>query len=240
MPSTLRGCAARARSATTRPTSRATDRSPTPSCSTGCEAAAAATSARASGPGDRVVLWAPNSIDWAVAALAVVLRRRRAGAGQLPLHRPRGGRHRRPHPRRAGRGRTTASSAATQVAELPDAGALPRCRRILADSLGTVDASDAADVDDAGRRGRPRRRRRHPVHLRHDRALQGRDERAPPDHRRRAGLGRARRGRQRGPLPGGQPVLPLLRLQDRHRRRAAHRRARSTRWRRSTSTRRCG
>ena len=49
--------------------------------------------------------------------------------------------------------------------------------------------------------------------------------RAPADHRRRAGLGRARRGHRPGrPLPGGQPVLPLLRLQGRHRRRPADRR----------------
>ena len=53
---------------------------------------------------------------------------------------------------------------------------------------------------------------------------QGRDERAPADDRRRRRVGRARRGRRRRPLPGGQPVLPLLRLQGRHRRRPAHRR----------------
>ena len=69
----------------------------------------------------------------------------------------------------------------------------------------------------------PRRRRRHPVHLRHHRPVQGRDERAPADHRGRAGLGRARWRAPGRPLPGGQPVLPLVRLQDRDRRRAAHR-----------------
>ena len=74
------------------------------------------------------------------------------------------------------------------------------------------------------RRRHARRRRRHPVHLRHHRPLQGRDVRAPADHRRRPGLGRTRRRARRRPLPGGQPVLPLLRLQDRHRGRAAHRR----------------
>ena len=87
------------------------------------QATAAAYAELGLGPGDRVVLWAPNSIDWAVAALAVSY----AGGVLVPANSrytghevadivERTGAH-------AGRGRTTASSAATQVAELrADAG----------------------------------------------------------------------------------------------------------------------
>ena len=44
---------------------------PTPSCSPRVEATAAAYAEAGVGRGDRVVLWGPNSTDWAVAALAV-------------------------------------------------------------------------------------------------------------------------------------------------------------------------
>ena len=69
-----------------------------------------------------------------------------------------------------------------------------------------------------------RRRRRHPLHLRHHRPPKG----AMSAHRQTVGvaprLGRARRRHRRRPLPGGQPVLPLLRLQGRDHHRPADRR----------------
>ena len=47
------------------------DACPTPSCCAASRRTAAAYVDARRGPGDRVVLWGPNSIDWAVAALAV-------------------------------------------------------------------------------------------------------------------------------------------------------------------------
>ena len=56
----------------------------------------------------------------------------------------------------------------------------------------------------------------------------GRPKGAMSAHRQTIGVadawGEPRRGHRGGPLPRGEPVLPLLRLQDRHRRRAADRR----------------
>ena len=73
-PRTLPGtCCAppRRRTATGRRTSRATAPSPTGTCCTASARPRAGYRALGLGTGDRVVVWAPNSIDWAVAALAV-------------------------------------------------------------------------------------------------------------------------------------------------------------------------
>ena len=179
-------------------------------------------------PGDRVVVWAPNSIDWVVAGLAVSY----AGGTLVPANSRYTGHEvgdivdrtgaslvlvadgfLGPHPDRG--------PAGSQQLDLGARGHRSRqprlggpARRRLARGRGRG----------AGRRGLPRRRRRHPVHLGHHRASQGRDERAPADDRGRGRMEQPRRGHSGGPLPGGEPVLPLLRLQDRHRRRTADRR----------------
>ena len=206
-----------------------------------------ATSATAWPPGERVVVWGPNSIEWVDRRAGDDLRRRHPGAGQLPLHRSRGGRPRRPHRRRHRDGRRrlprahTSSRSCARASDIPSVRALGELAELSLDHRGEERQRPRRD-DRRGRgprrRGRRRRRRRHPLHLRHHRPAQGRDERAPAEHRRRAGLGRARRRERRRPLPGGQPVLPLLRLQDRHHRRACSPAPPSTRSRRSTSTRR--
>ena len=69
----LRRCCAplRKSTATGRRTSRATAPCPTASCCTEVRETAAGYLALGLEPGDRVVVWAPNSIDWVVAALAV-------------------------------------------------------------------------------------------------------------------------------------------------------------------------
>ena len=175
------------------------------------------------GPGDRVVLWGPNSIDWAVAALAVSVRRRRARAGQLALHRARGRRPRRAHPAPRWSWSHDGFLGRDQIARAAPSAGVARPGRRRSQRPGRS-AGRGAPTSRPRRRGRARRRGRHPVHLRHHRPVQGRDERAPADHRRRPRLGRARRRPAGRPLPGGQPVLPLLRLQDRHRGRPAHRR----------------
>ena len=169
------------------------------------------------GRGDRVVLWGPNSIDWAIAALAVSY----AGGVLVPVN----SRYVGPRSPTSSSGlrpgsswSTTGSSAATRWQNCR----MPACPTEVVDPPGHRSPQPHRSS------ARPpchrsRRRRRHPLHLRHHRPVQGRDERAPADHRRRPGLGRAGRGPAGRPLPGGQPVLPLLRLQDRHRGRTADR-----------------
>ena len=72
-----------------------------------------------------------------------------------------------------------------------------------------------ADVRAVHERVAPQRHRRHPVHLRHHRGAQGRAEQPSAE---RAGVSHLERGRgadARRPLPGGEPLLPQLRLQGR-------------------------
>ena len=117
--------------------------------------------------------------------------------------------------------RPTASSAAPR--STTSAAARP------ASVLEIIDIADLAHMaadpatSTTRRAGVPRRRGRHPVHLGHDRTPEGRDERTPADDRRGRRVGQPGRRHRRGSLPRGEPLLPLLRLQDRHRRRAAHR-----------------
>ena len=204
------------------------------SCSPGARGARGLDSLRP-GPGDRVVVWGPNSVEWVVAALAVTY----ADGMLVPVN-----------SRYTGTRRPTSSTVAGRSSVFVEDGFLGRHQfdeLLAASDLPSVEPSsraharDRAAVDlsvlqDRRHRGRDRRggrgarghglsrrRGRHPVHLRHHRPVQGRDERAPADGRRRRAVGRARRGRRRGPLPGGQPVLPLLRLQGRDRHRAADR-----------------
>ena len=186
--------------------------------------------ARASQPGDRVAIWAPNSTDWVVAALGALVRRRDAGPGQHAVHRPRGARRDRPQ-RRAGPGRGRRPFlGADRLADLRAAGGGPGdgwtgsalgCRATVPDrprdgraSTGRARwraaARSAGEADARADAVRPGRRRRHPVHLGHHRAEQGRDERAPADRSASRGPGPSCGGLGAGrPLPGGQPVLPL-------------------------------
>ena len=143
-----------------------------------------------------------------------------------PLHRARGGRRRRAHRRAAGRGRHDGFLGRTQIADLRAAGDLASVLR--GDRHRRPGPTVSADPAD----DRRRRRRRWPPTT----SPTSCSPPAPPAgpkgamsaHRQTIGVARAwaelggvTAGR---PLPGGQPVLPLLRLQDRHRRRAAHRR----------------
>ena len=174
---------------------RARSRSPT-CCDAGAGHRGRAIASLGLGPGGRVVVWAPNSIDWVVAALAVSY----AGGTLVPANsRYTGhevaeivdrtgavlvvvaGRLPRPHPgRRPARAASRAAPASSTSSRSTDLGAV---------------ASDAeAASTTIARSGLPRRRRRHPVHLRHHRPAQGRDVGAPADRRRRRRLGRARRG----------------------------------------------
>ena len=210
----------------------ATRPSPTPSCSSGSEATRCRYLEHRLEPGDRVVVWGPNSIDWAVAALAVSY----AGGVLVPVNSrytgARGRRHRRAHPAPRSSWSPTASSAATSS---------PSCARPATCRRGTGQPSTAHDRP--SRRGaalaptsRPRRSRRGPTRSRPTTSPTSSSPPAPPAapkgamtaHRQTIGVARAwaelggvRAGR---PLPRGQPVLPLLRLQDRHRGRPAHRR----------------
>ena len=137
----------------------------------------------------------PNSIDWAVAALAVSYAGGVLVPVNSPLHGPRGRRGRRAH-----RTRPWSWSHDGFLGRDPDRG--PGRRGRHSDRVVRLDdlTHPPGTILDGRRRcaaGRARRRGRHPVHLRHHRPLQGRDERAPPDHRRGPGLGRAGRGRGR-------------------------------------------
>ena len=162
----------------------------------------AATSRSGSSPATGSCSGRPNSIDWAVAALAVSY----AGGVLVPVNsrytgprgRPTSSTARGAH---AGRRRTTGSSAADQVARAGRRGGVDATGRSTLADVGRVPGDRRLTLGEPSTRAAdavsPRRRRRHPVHLRHHRPLQGRDERAPADHRRRPGLGRAGRGRGR-------------------------------------------
>ncbi len=195
--------------------------------------------------GDRVCLWAPNTWQWVVAGLAVTY----AGGVLVPVNtRYRGAEVADVVERSGARLCVVADGflGRSQVEELRTA--LPGLPGVLAvvalgetapsgttpyDDLAELGAG-VADIDitatDVGRR----RPRRHPVHLRDHRPLQGRAHHPPPDGRRRPGVDPDLSGHRAGPLPGDQPVLPLLRLQGRASSRASSPAARSTRWPPST------
>ena len=185
----------------------------------------------ASQPGDRVVRLGARtaSTGWSP-ALAVVVRRRRRSSRPTPLHRPRGGRHRRPHRRHASWSSPTASSAAPRS---------PTCGRPATSPSGPRGRRRSTTSTEV----RPARRDvdRDEVEARADAVTPddvadilftsgttGRAKGAMSAHRQTIGVARAWAElggvTRRRPLPRGQPVLPLLRLQDRHRRRPAHRR----------------
>ncbi len=134
----------------------------------------------------------------------------------------------------------TSSTAPTPVLVVVADGFLGRTQ------IADLRAAERAVLGDAGHRHRRPRPARRPTA---DRGIDDAPTRCTPDdvadilftsgttgrpkgamsaHRQTIGvagrLGRARRGHGRGPLPRGEPVLPLLRLQGRHRGRAADRR----------------
>ena len=112
----------------------------------------------------------------------------------------------------------------TQIADLraaSDPGAVSTVIDIA--ELAQV-ATDPGDIDDIAARVSPD----DVADILFTSGTTGRSKGAMSAHRQTIGVAtawaEARRGRGGRPLPRGQPVLPLLRLQDRHRRRAAHRR----------------
>ena len=222
--------------ATSPPSSRATDpqlrRPPRP----GREAGPTLRRRTAGGRASASRVWGPNSIEWAIAALAVDLRRRHPRARSTPatsahevadlVDRTGARSWSWSHDGFLGRNQIQDLRAASDLADVLDARLVRRSRRCTAARSGRVRADGTADEAEARAPTRlPRRRRRHPLHLRHHRPLQGRDERAPADASASRGPGPSSAASRAGrPLPGGQPVLPLVRLQDRHRRRPADRR----------------
>ena len=164
-------------------------RCPSPTCSTRVRETAARlrrARARARRPG-RGLGARTASTGWSRARR--VVRRRRARAGQLAAT-------------PATRSPTSSTAPAPTLVVVAD-GFLGRtqsptcappatCRRCARSSTSPTSTRSTAAAPTrptsrgARRRGRPRRRRRHPVHLRHHRPAEGRDERAPADHRRRA------------------------------------------------------
>ena len=155
----------------------------------------------------------------------------------------RAGRHR-PVPRRRPAGATSSAAAARAAARCARSSRIPHRRHPPTPDdvarLGRIAATPSTchrRGRGARRRGAARRRQRHPVHLRHDRAQQGRAERAPAGRRRRAGLGAsAARSTRHDRYLVDQPVLPQLRLQGRASSSACSPARRSCRWRSSTST----
>ena len=236
-----RRCSAapRSGSATTRRTSRA-DRTVcrTPTCSSGCgrrpgRLRRRTGSARATGSS----LWGPNSIEWAVAALASTY----AGGSSCPPT-PATPATRWPTWSTAPTPRSWSSPTASSVAPRS-----PSCAPRAPVDRRSTSSTRCQPRRRAARATRrvaapsrlARRRRRHPLHLRHHRALQGRDERAPADHRRRAGLGRARRGQRRTTATSWSTRSSTPSATRSASSSACSPAPRSTRSRPSTSTRRC-
>ena len=178
-------------------------------------------------PGDRVAVWCPNDAAWVLAALGALT----AGATLVPVStRFTGGEALDVISRSGARALfvTDYFLGSDRLAGLRAAAAAPGADGSLARLAMTVrvggDWARFTGRAGGGAQGRGRRpgggggpagRQRHPVHLGHHRAQQGRDEQPPQLAGGRPGVGRPRRPYRGRPLPGGEPVLPQLRLQGR-------------------------
>ena len=181
-------------------------------------------------PGERVAVWAPNSLEWIVAALGDHDGRRRAGAREHPvqgcrgrlravaqwrqgaLHRPRLPRHRLSGPARRRRGRRsrhsrTRSSSRAPSTTRPSVPGTPSWRAATSVSADVVDERVAAlGPDDPSDVVFTSGTTGSPkgVVMAHGQALRGLPR-----------LVRLGRSAPRRPLPDREPVLPHLRLQGR-------------------------
>ena len=182
------------------------------------------------GPGDRVALWAPNGCRVAAHRAGHAGRGRGAGPGEHAVHRARGAGRDRPQrragavrgrrlPRRGPAGRAAGGGGA------PDGGAWTGSALVVR-VPEEWDAFLQARAEARWRLCWPRRggarggaaggRQRHHVHLGHHRAEQGRDDLARAVPGRGPGLGGLRAAWPGRPVPGGEPVLPHVRLQGGH------------------------
>ena len=178
--------------------------------------------------GDRVAVWAPNSLEWIVAALGVTT----AGGVLVPINtRFRGAEAAYVLARSGARALFTVRGFldTDYPALLASAGvALPALEHtillagepdgasigwddFLARGRAVADADLDARVASIGARRSERRR----VHVGHDREPEGRRDDARPDAARVPRLVRLGRPAPRRPLPHREPVLPHLRLQGR-------------------------
>ena len=192
------------------------------------ERAAAACIAAGVEKGDRVAVWAPNTLDWIVSALGAVT----AGAVLVPLNTRFKGTEA-AYVLRRSRARLlfvtgtflgTSYVASLRRADVRTAGAGTggRPRRQRPRGLPHLEGLPGRRRHGHRRRGpRPRRRGgavgalRHRLHLRHHRQAQGRRDhpRADPAVLRR--VERTRRAARGRPLSDREPLLPHLRLQGR-------------------------
>ena len=176
-------------------------------------------------PGDRVAIWAPNSWEWIVAALGAL----GAGAWLVPVNTRFKGDEAAYVLDRSGavalftvRGFLDTDYVALLRDAAPDLPCLehPVLLAGAHDDEATLDDFLAAGdtVDDADALARidalgTRRRGRRDLHVGHHRPTQGRDAGARRVAARVRPVGAAVRAARRRPLPRGQPVLPLLRVQ---------------------------
>ena len=179
----------------------------------------------ASSAGDRVGLLAENRVEWLIADMGILDRRRRQRAAACPADRPADSLPARRRRRHAGCSSPTASSWTRSARSAPNCrplrgivGLRPRRGRATTLILGRRSCSAAGGPAATGRRScaaardgsGPRRPGHDHVHLRHDRQPQGRDAdaRQPAEQRRCAALAvAARAGRRRAQLAAVQPHL---------------------------------
>ena len=176
------------------------------------------------GPGDRVALWAPNGWQWVLIALGTL----GAGAALVPVSTRFTGPEALDVIGRSGaRALFVAGDflgvdrlGALRAAAAEDDGAWTGsgwscgCRRSGTRSLRAGSRRRGGPA--AGGGGAAGGRQRHHVHLGHDRAEQGRDDLARAVPGRGPGLGGLRAAGPGRPVPGGEPVLPHVRLQGGH------------------------
>lgn len=210
------------------------------------EVAAAACIASGVAPGDRVALWAPNTLDWIVSALGAVT----AGAVLVPVNTRFKGTEaayvlrrtrakllfvtgtflgtsyvaslRRAAKEGSGRGPLPGLPQLEKVVVLSDDA--PADFTTWQDFLMRRRGGVAGDGPRPGRRPAPRRPLGHHLHLRHHRPSQGRGDHPCADPARLRRLERSGRPPGGRPLSDRQPVLPHLRLQGRDHRLSAARR----------------